>query len=291
MTSLDYMLQNFKIAEAEEIPYNPYIKLFCSLDCISQLQHLTKVDNAIKQLMNHRHLKKEITETVGTLHIFEMLLNRLHKMSIANNNGRYQCDLLLVNESNKPFSYLQAYSQRLVFYDICSGKGTSSFIIKCFIPNATIHLVDNNSSINLNYLNSDIPQCQQLSFHKLDIYSSDFESFLLQSTLDTIKDGNIPMIFGNHLCGTLSTRLVELYNHLIHIPFIIVSPCCMPTNKRADNYFIIKQKIKRNKWSGYDYWSLVLYTMIDSKQSHRNVCDDEYVESDKSKYIWAFRMT
>ena len=161
-------------------------------------------------------------------------------------------------EIEEIFPCLNELNQRnsLIFYDICSGKGISSFFLSFLFPNSKIIMIDNNSSIKLQHLS--LPQCQNIQFYNFNIYSEECFQFLSQKQIELNSltlNSSISLLFGLHLCGTLSLRLCTLFNDLNFFSIVILSPCCLPTNKKSNSqhrqYLLknwnFKQRNKREK--------------------------------------------
>lgn len=241
--TLDFILDNQRIAETSKKD-NAYISAFSHCSWVSSLRELARKKLSVRKLMNHRCLKKEISETYGTLCLAEKCLRRF---------SRNSCD----DSSLLNFSMLNEHSHRIVFYDICSGKGISSFLISQLFSSSTIFMIDFDKRMNLDHLH--ISQCANIKYCHLDVTSKDFEDFMRLETTRNIQENNIPIVFGLHLCGTLSTSLTSLFNLLsLSLPILILSPCCMPTRKHTR----MRDKIRRNKWDAYSYWCMAVYVSI-----------------------------
>lgn len=275
--SLHYVLKN--IAEVSDSPPNKYILAFSKMAFIPHLLALVDENEVMRRLMNHKSLKKEITELMGALCTIEHVLK---KETLALPDICSTCN----NDDNVEFGTILSLEKDIVFYDICSGKGVASSFLTLMFPQAHIKMVDFDNFLNLEHLQ--LPCMQNVSYNHLDIYTDAFESFV-KSELDYCRlHGRTPIFLGLHLCGTLSTRLGSLYNKLEHMPMLVISPCCMPRRKRKD-----KSKhrdfIKKNGWNGYDFWCLSVFVGLDSFTSYRNIRQDMFVASEKNKYIYACR--
>jgi hypothetical protein len=67
-----------------------------------------------------------------------------------------------------------------------------------------ITLIDFDKKINYGYL--ECPRLHKLRRLHMDIYLFQFEDILRKETSEAAASGNIPIVFGLHLCGTLSSR-------------------------------------------------------------------------------------
>lgn len=264
--ALDFVLQNARSA-VDNGTINLYIQEFVNYSWITDVKRMADTDYSVKQLMNHKQLKKEISETIGSLCQVERAL-------------RGRC----VDRTFGPllsFEALKLNESKIKFYDVCSGKGLTSFFLAFLFPSVQIVMVDFNANIRLDHLRSD--RLKNVSYEHLDIHSSAFEDFLLQDTKSTA----INIVIGIHLCGTLSTRLASLYNKLASISILLLSPCCIP--KKGKGGKELMEIIRRTHWDSYNYWCLTIFFAINGFESSKDMIHDPLILSEKSKVIWAAR--
>jgi hypothetical protein len=299
--SLDFILANERNMRPDDEKYNNYISQFCRNPWITSLREMANENEAVRKLLNHKTLKKEITELYGVLTLFERSLSQSCPLQDTEND----------RTTHEPFPCLHDVDRnhRLVFYDICSGRGISSFFLSFLFPNSRIRMIDSDSKMKLNHF--EIPQCQHVKHFNFDIYNDDFYHFLstdssINSSFPLDELPQVSFAFGLHLCGTLSLRLCTLFNAIPTLPIIVISPCCMPKNKKAN----ASHRIHLSKWSqrrghedrkdpirdgeeftSYDYWCLTVYHQLDAtqRQIRRDMKFDECVLSERSRFIIGIR--
>lgn len=266
--SLDYLLENCRNDTSGA--YNPYITEFSRMPFVSDISHLAREYYPVRQLMNHRHLKKELAESLGAIFLAERAMRQLDSSRI------YNSDLIA-------FEALKLHQDRIVFYDICCGKGILSFLLTFLFPRSKIVMLDNNTSMNLEYLSDS--RFSNTSFLCVDLFSDAAFDLIKEKTEEAQQLGFFTLAFGLHLCGHLSPRLVHFFNEIQGISALIVSPCCMPARRKGGKQ--INDMIRKTKWSGYDYWCLSVYTAINGALARKDIVRDENVISEKSTSILA----
>ena len=142
-TSLDYLIENEALYQSSEEyihKRNPYITAFILSGLAERIVELTKDSESVRKLMNHRKLRKELTESYGAIVLLEKCVHRLH-------NRQQQLQQHPIQQQHQEddvpsqlsFPALQrAVSLRtsLIFLDICSGKGITSFLLALLFPTA-----------------------------------------------------------------------------------------------------------------------------------------------------------
>jgi hypothetical protein len=300
--ALDFIIRNERAVPTGA--YNAYISAFCrESEWLQELRNLVEIDPNIRRLMNHKSLKKELTECFGSLCLVERALRRIITGSIEeiNLHRNHDSDNGIETENFLSFAAIRYFSNRLVFYDICSGKGITAFLLAFMFPQIPkIVMVDNNSKIKLDHLS--ISRCQNVEYQHFDVFTHTFKDYISTEASMCRDDGRIPVVLGLHLCGALSTRLVTLYNAIEELPVLVLSPCCLPkksktpqsTSASADGFeksYITRDQLKRNGWLPYGFWCLTVYMQIDPNLAVKDMVHDELVESDKSTYIWTVKKT
>lgn len=168
----------------------------------------------------------------------------------------------------------------VVVWDLCCGKGYSSvWLSKNTFPNAKIHLVDSDATINREYL----PAFPNLTFHPLDLNSKKLETAIIHSKRETGEENNhtLLILVGIHLCGDLSRRALELHSKCgAHATFL--SPCCAikPTRKKGHSKMFgwdAKEKARKLRVvSPYQMWCWMLWGYAASCSPCRDQeCNDE----------------
>ena len=314
LIKLDFIVKNEKLAEND---YNPYIRSFCGDEMfIERLYEEVENNAAILRLMNKSDLKKELTECYSAICLVERSLRRRGTLQDVHDDAKDKtlhclpCRALdqkpkgteindtfdayawwdqSLGEPLITFSEIRRHAEHLVFYDVCSGKGILSFLLAILFPEVPkIIMIDSNADMNLVHLNAEC--CSSITYKNYDIFSKDFAHFLSTEVVDCRHIGYIPIVIGVHLCGALSTRLTELYNK-IDLPILIVSPCCAPTRSKKIVVFMTREKLKKNKWSSYEFWYMSVYVSICPSQSVRDIVRDDLVLSDKNTLIVAIKKT
>ncbi len=148
----------------------------------------------------------EITELMGVLCQTEKLLRK---------KLRRQCQSPLLS-----FELITELQDRLDFYDICSGKGIASFFICLMFPLCKITLVDFDNKINFSYLETPRLLAAMRRVH-MDIYLPSFEDFMREESVRIASQNRILIMYGSHLCGTLSSRLL-LYMFCLYLRYSLL---------------------------------------------------------------------
>jgi tRNA1(Val) A37 N6-methylase TrmN6 len=110
--------------------------------------------------LNKRNLKKEITEFYGAL----VCMEKSARSGLA--TYHFDDDVL----SFQALCILDR-ANRLVIYDICSGKGISSFFLSFMFPNAIINMVDFDKDLKLEHIGI----LDNVNYNHADIHSEAFE--------------------------------------------------------------------------------------------------------------------
>lgn len=303
--SLDFVVKNDSLAGESS---NEYIKSFChDGDMLERIYNIMATDTSILKLMNKQGLKKELTECYSAICLVERSFRR-HSMSTDKKLGdctlKYCVPCVHVKstqsvkesiildcgnaESLLTFKKIRENIANIVFYDICSGKGILSFLLSLLFPDLQkIVMIDSDANMKLEHLASEC--CSSIIYRQCDIYSEDFSEYLLSESRSCRLHNQIPVLIGLHLCGTLSTRLIHLYNTIEDLPILILSPCCAPTRSKKNKVFMSRDRLKKNKWSSYSYWSMSVYMFIDHLLAVKDIIHDDLVISEKNTYICALK--
>jgi hypothetical protein len=284
LITLDFILKNCETASRGT--YNRYVSAFCRDErMIQRLLEMVECNIAVRKLLNHKCLKKEITELYGALTLIERALAKkfsLNDMEAASNTPISYCQPCFgdgFHESNPAqeswvnsdpyhigdFPNIRKHMHRLVFYDICSGKGIQSFLLLQLFPEiAKIVMVDADTHMQVDHI-YDKGCNAKISYRSFDIHKSEFAEFLEKDVADCVRGGRandpneslngsisdqggsnnsssvtgsgngtgipqplISIVMGLHLCGTLSTRIATLFNRIEGLPIMVISPCCLP---------------------------------------------------------------
>lgn len=309
---LDYIVRNEREANGT---YNDYIKSFCGdKEFVKRLYNLVEGNTAFLKLLNKQDLKKELTECYSAICLVERSLRRRRQPTsfMTDFNGPQFCLLCeaveidpistkdpysseIVTSNNfaneEPlltFSAIRENMRNLTFFDVCSGKGILSFLLAMLFPETPrIVMVDFNADMKLDHLTSEC--CSNVTFEKHDIHSGEFADFMVFESEKCRLSNCIPIMIGLHLCGTLSTRLTELYNRNDGLPVLIVSPCCAPTRSKRNRVFMTRERLRQNKWSSYAFWYMNVYVSICPLLSVKDIVKDELVLSEKNILILALK--
>ena len=297
---LDFVIRNEKLADGN---YNDYVKAFCrNSELIDRLYATIKTDPAVSKLLNKQYLKKELTECYSAICLVERSLRRrgsgcrdgkdIESLSYCQPCDEEASNPLVDNESKDEslltFSAIRENSGSLVFYDICSGKGVLSFLLAVLFPEMPrIVMVDSNADMKLDHLDSEC--CKNVFYINHDIYSESFLSFMNAESAECRLFDRTPIVIGLHLCGTLSTRLTQLYNSNDSLPILILSPCCAPTRSKKNRAFMTRERLRQNKWCSYAFWYMSVYVSLSPEHCVKDIIKDELVLSEKNTLILAIK--
>lgn len=234
---MDYIIENESLYESMPDLHhkrNPYISHFVHSGVARQVGAMANEDDAVRRLVNHKHLRKELSESYGALVLLEKSARRLqapaersggdgdningsHSDSLGDRHHRpapqRETEEGVLDEPLLSFSALQALARSprsLLLLDVCSGKGITSFLLALLLPAAQVVMVDFNDKINREHLRH--PACARISFAREDVHGEAFERRLQGAAAGA---GPVCMVLGTHLCGHLSTRLVEVFSRSV----------------------------------------------------------------------------
>lgn len=303
--SLDFIVKNESLADGD---YNDYIKSFCHDSVtIDRLYATLENDASILKLMNKHGLKKELTECYAAICLVERTLRRKGTLeedtsplpSPSSSSSSQYCVQCIQSTNNSggneqigepllTFSAIRRNASNLVFYDVCSGKGILSFLLCFLFPDIPkIVMIDFNLNMKLDHLKAECCKC--ITYKQCDIYTENFSEYLLSESTHCFEKGQTVIVIGLHLCGTLSARLIQLYNKMEFVPILIISPCCAPKRSKKVKVFMTREKLNKNKWPAYGFWTMGLYVLIDKIQSVKDIVHDELILSDKNTVIVAIK--
>ena len=168
-------------------------------------------------------------------------------------------------------------SEKVVFFDMASGKGFTSIVLAKKFPSSTVHMLDNNKNMNLSHLDA-VPTVQ---FKNIDLFSEEAESLIMDALIE--HDGFGVMV-GMHLCGNLSRRAIEMWTNIMTKGEklransfnlgLVLSPCCLPHKVRVpkrkynDFGYWIQSTQRQFGIDGYDLWATSLYNLVCSHVGH-----------------------
>ena len=109
--TLDFIVEN----NSAQSVRHPYIDHFCNQLWISTLFTLAMENSGVRQLLNHRSLKKEITELYGALVLMEKYARRHFNILASDTLLTFEC-----------LYRIEAQGQ-LYLFDLCCGMYSSSF--------------------------------------------------------------------------------------------------------------------------------------------------------------------
>ena len=306
--SLDFVVKNEGLVGGNS---NGYVKSFCrDGDTLKRLYDIVETDSSILKLMNKQGLKKEITECYSAICLVERSLRRQKRSTtkilrdstmqycvecVHARNTQSGAELMVSDdrgcfsntEEEEPlltFTSIRENMASIVIYDVCSGKGILSFLLSLLFPDIPkIVMIDSDANMKLEHLDS--KYCSRITYKHCDIYSQDFSQYLLSEGRSCRVQNQVPILIGLHLCGTLSTRLIHLYNTIEEVPILILSPCCAPTRSKKNKVFMSRDRLKKNKWPSYTYWYMTVYILIDHQLAVKDIIHDALVVSEKNVFI------
>lgn len=240
-TSLDYLIDNeslYQSSDQYKLKRNPYITSFVSNGIAHRMVEMGREDRAVHRLVNHKKLRKEVTESYGALVALERCARSLLQEHSGRNlsfNHQHQHTELLRDCSAEDidnllnFTALRYFSEctrgqaeatrpGLTVLDVCSGKGITSVLLALLLPCCSVTMIDFNGNINRDHLKS--PACANVSFVHMDIYTDSFQQYLagVRAEMGVTGGDVLPesppalcAVLGTHLCGHLSTRLVNVF--------------------------------------------------------------------------------
>lgn len=223
---------------------NPYLQEFLGSDLCRALQS----DPALASWANKRSLKKEIIEGMATLHRIQEQLETETTVD-----------------------------DKLVFFDLCSGKGLLSIFLSKTYPTATIHMIDHNPKMVLTHLES----TPNVHFHLMDLFSEDMWHLLLEPlTAATNRSSTRIVLVGMHLCGALAYRSIQLYQRLVQSQLcsfmchLIVCPCCLPRRSKQTQVYghTVKDRAARLGIPAYQLWCTQLYWELRRENFSGKIC-------------------
>lgn len=146
---------------------------------------------------------------------------------------------------------------------------------------SSVHMVDSDRSLALQHLAApDFAEC--VTFHQMDIYSEGFAAWLCATCGAARRGGATPVVVGLHLCGSLSTRLVELFGAVGEMAVLVLSPCCLP---RKDH--TARDLCREKGLDPYTHWCQVVFDSLPvSEAVWKDMAVDENVLSAKNTVMW-----
>lgn len=235
------------LLDGESVQRNPYLKEFSGAPWLPRLLAAP----ACSRLFNvqGKRLRKELTEAFGLLHACKRALKKLQEsLESTHDEGR-----------------------GVTIVDLCCGKGFSSLVLACSMPQANVLAVDRNAKMDLSHFNV----CENLRFQHMDL-----ESPKLATDLAATLDGSsLVLLVGVHLCGMLSIYATRLFKQMTCPSALILVPCCL--DKRLPG---IKERARRLRLNPYTYWCLTLL-MEELPICRRELLQDDDVWSERNSFI------
>jgi len=183
---------------------------------------------------------------------------------------------------------------RTMIIDLCSGKCLTTTLLSILYPRGKflavdklrVQMVPHNNTTTTNGSSNRWYLCQDI---KKDVFVQYLKQFIQEhcGTDDTNVDPQrVPILVGMHLCGHLSTRAIELFQHIPSIGALILCPCCLPSSKQRNR---TEEVVGENL---YEMWadSLMKQTteMVDNVATVR-IYKDLEMNSNKNCIIVAVR--
>lgn len=150
-------------------------------------------------------------------------------------------------------------TQSITFVDLCCGKSLTAALLSHRYAGAAVVAVDRVSPRTVPHFSP------PLQYVQADVLTDDFQDKLMSA----IAPNSPIIICGMHLCGALSPCAVELATQLPNVVGLVLSPCCLPSNKLYDNASVSGT---RDPVAQYDAWctSLAEYVELNFEEEVRH---------------------
>eukprot|EP00123_Amoebidium_parasiticum_P002969 comp14257_c0_seq1/m.10252 comp14257_c0_seq1/g.10252 ORF comp14257_c0_seq1/g.10252 comp14257_c0_seq1/m.10252 type:complete len:320 (-) comp14257_c0_seq1:76-1035(-) len=214
-------------------------------------------------LHNFKTLKKEVTEACG---VAEVVMKVLKDINLRLLNGKKRGD-----------SLDEIRSGDILFFDICAGKGIGTLLLALMFPDSEILMVDKNPRCNYDHVGG----FPNIKYAKQDINFPSFETLITNTLAATNK--KVAILLGIHLCGYLSSRVIDVFNRTGEISAIILCPCCLPRKDRT-----VINKARALRVYDYQYWCTWLYAGL--RSDRKNMAIDENIGSNKNVVVMGMRV-
>ena len=230
----------------------------------STLRGLLQNDPAFDSLSRHRQIKKEITEAFAAL-------EQVRRALRDRGTGDWEGD-----------------GSRLIFIELCSGRGFLSLALADAFPKARIYMIDCDTDMDVSHVRAFGPD--RISFHAFDLFSSECEAFVRDIVADA-PSASTAVLVGVHLCGALADRAISLYESVERVAALVLAPCCLPRRRRHDvPGFHVKDIAKAiaNGVTPHQCWCTHLYFRL-PRTSKRNMLIDHDMLSQQNTFLIARR--
>jgi len=248
--SVDFLLNG------QSVQTQPYLKEFASAPWLPTLL----AREGCSSLFNKRGrpLRKEVTEAFGVLEAVRRVLSKFG------------------GAGTDPISRSGA-----VIVDACCGKGMGSLVLAQAMPESTVHAVDKDPRMDLAHFQGQ----DNVHFHGMDLHSHAAAELAARASQEAHARGAPLLFVGTHLCGALSTRLVELFAELPGPAGLVLAPCCL--DKRRPE---CKLAARRLGVDPHYYWCLSLLMSLPVGRGHRReLLIDDDVLSERNTFVLAVR--
>ncbi len=242
--SLDFLIEHARRdLKTGERDVNPYIIQFIQSAYLPKLRNLR-----FHNLMNIRHLKKEIVESLSALQkVGKGLGGRLDDPGV-----------LLI--------------------DMCSGKGITAALAGLAFPRATVLMLDRNRKMRLDHLK----HLPNVTFHNMDVHSPAFMPWLRRTVAEhraRVAPGTARVgVIAIHLCGHLSTTAIDAFNRTPGIDALGLFPCCLPCRS------CIPARARRLGRDAHTLWCWELFHQINGVAARKDLGRDPDMHT---KVKWA----
>lgn len=173
--------------------------------------------------------------------------------------------------------------ERLLFVELCSGRGFLSLVLGDAFPRARIRMIDNDTRMDVSHVKAF--SSANTSFHALDLLSDECEAFIRE----TAESGDVVVMVGVHLCGILSHRAIEIYERIPKVTALVVAPCCLPRRRRHDVFGYHCKDIARSVGiDPHQCWATQLFFRL-PLSSKRNMVVDQDMLSEHKTFLIARR--
>eukprot|EP01111_Echinosteliopsis_oligospora_P012382 TRINITY_DN4222_c0_g1_i1.p1 TRINITY_DN4222_c0_g1~~TRINITY_DN4222_c0_g1_i1.p1 ORF type:complete len:222 (+),score=48.56 TRINITY_DN4222_c0_g1_i1:35-700(+) len=199
---------------------NEYIQQWLNSDFLAEIRQ----DPLFHSFLNHKTLKKEMTESYAIYVRIKQIIDRLSNLTKSNNTDQTSSttpssttSTTSTSTTTSEFSLVSSTSSassssssttssssssspstsdsqpKFVLFDICSGKGYTACLLSKLFPEMQIYMVDKDKKMNVKHVDS-LPNVEMKYFDMCR------EGKQLKTWIRSETEGKIGLIFGSHLC-------------------------------------------------------------------------------------------
>lgn len=227
---------------------------------------LVRQDPSFYSFLNHKTLPKEFAESYEA---YKQVKQCFKKSTEAQEAAKAPA---VIEGATVPSTPSKSTKERLLFVDMCCGKGFLSVLLNYKFPEAHILMVDNMAKINLDHLQN-LPR---IDFWMTDITTKKFISDL---TL-RCSDYKAVILVGIHLCGNLSEHFIQAFHDVPNAVSMVLCPCCI-SKKQTE----LLERARRESISNYELWSQELLRQVTPANKELKTLKE--CSSEKNNFILA----